>query len=129
MRCPHCNVAVSLEFEEYYVEKSKDYEQTGMGYQFAWDTCPECAEPIVILRFGKYVKSKSSSGYSYEEIEGGKEEVLYPRYISRKVEPEVPDVYKADFIEACTVLPLSPKASAALSRRILQNILSSTLSI
>lgn len=122
MKCPHCSTGVSLEFEEHYVQQSKDYEQTGMGYQFAWDTCPECAEPIVILTFGKYVEEKSSSGHSYGEIEGGKEEILYPRYVSRKVESEVPDTYKADFLEACAVLPLSPKASAALSRRILQDV-------
>jgi hypothetical protein len=41
----------------------------------------------------------------------------------RPVPAEVSDPYKQDFIEACAVLPLSPKASAALSRRNLQAIL------
>lgn len=124
MRCPHCNTGVSLEFEEYYVERAKDYEQTGVGYQFAWDTCPECEEPIVVLRFGKYVGEKSNSDYSYADVKDiFREEILYPRYITRGVEPEVPDTHKADFLEACAVLPLSPKASAALSRRVLQNVL------
>ena len=123
MKCPHCNVGVNLEFEEYYVERAKDYEKTGKGYQFAWDTCPECYEPIVVLRHGK-VRQAGSSDYSYADITDiSREEVLYPRYVARKVEPEVPDPYKADFLEACAVLPLSPKASAALSRRILQNVL------
>ena len=124
MRCPHCNTGVSLEFEEYYVEQAKDYERTGAGYQFAWDTCPECEEPVVILRFGKYVGEKSGSDYSYADIQDiSREEILYPRYVSRKVEPEVPGAHKTDFLEACAVLPLSPKASAALSRRVLQNVL------
>jgi hypothetical protein len=37
--------------------------------------------------------------------------------------PEVPSEIKEDFIEAARVLPISPKASAALSRRCLQTIL------
>jgi len=41
----------------------------------------------------------------------------------RPIPAEVPDPYKQDFIEACAVLSLSPKASAALSRRDLQAIL------
>jgi len=41
----------------------------------------------------------------------------------RPVPTEVSDPYKQDFIEACSVLTLSPKASAALSRRNLQAIL------
>lgn len=37
--------------------------------------------------------------------------------------PEVPSVIAEDYLEACLVLPISPKASAALSRRCLQNLL------
>jgi hypothetical protein len=41
------------------------------------------------------------------------------------VPKEVPIIISADYVEACNVLPISPKASAALSRRCLQNILNS----
>ena len=37
--------------------------------------------------------------------------------------PEVTGAIAADYGEACNVLPKSPKASAALSRRALQNLL------
>jgi hypothetical protein len=37
----------------------------------------------------------------------------------------VPGFISQDYNEACEVLPISPKASAALSRRCLQNILNS----
>jgi len=51
-------------------------------------------------------------------------EMIYPRGAARGPVPrEVPDDVKTDYIEACNVLPLSPKASAALSRRCLQVIL------
>jgi hypothetical protein len=39
------------------------------------------------------------------------------------VPPEVPEPIAADYVEACLVLPLSAKASAALSRRCLQAML------
>ena len=55
--------------------------------------------------------------------------IIYPKFSSRKVETEVPERYKKDFIESCSVLQFSPKASAALSRRILQDILSEKFEI
>ena len=39
------------------------------------------------------------------------------------VSTEVPSEVSRDFVEACNVLPVSPKASAALARRCLQNML------
>lgn len=50
-------------------------------------------------------------------------DIIFPKYANRRVEPEVPIEYREDFIEAAAVLPISPKASAALSRRILQHTL------
>lgn len=49
---------------------------------------------------------------------------MYPRSVSREpVDPAVPQEFAADYLEACEVLDISPKASAALSRRIMQHIL------
>jgi hypothetical protein len=50
--------------------------------------------------------------------------MVYPQGASRgPVSPEVPKDIAKDYIEACNVLPISENASAALSRRCLQNIL------
>jgi Domain of unknown function (DUF4145) len=50
--------------------------------------------------------------------------MVYPIGASRgPVSPDVPAEIKHDYVEACNVLPISPKASAALSRRCLQTIL------
>ncbi len=52
------------------------------------------------------------------------ERMVWPRAVARKPVPiGVPKAVADDFIEACTVLPDSRKASAALSRRCLQNLL------
>ena len=48
---------------------------------------------------------------------------VYPKASARPVPAEVPIEIAKEFTEACTVLPDSEKASAALSRRCLQNIL------
>ncbi len=50
--------------------------------------------------------------------------MVYPVGANRGPVPkEVPDAIAADYVEACNVLRISAKASAALSRRCLQNIL------
>jgi len=49
---------------------------------------------------------------------------VYPIGANRGPVPsEVPPEIPPDYVEACNVLPISPKASAALSRRCLQNML------
>ena len=49
--------------------------------------------------------------------------IVNPRASNRPISPLVPKIFATDFIEACIVLPDSAKASAALSRRCLQNLL------
>jgi uncharacterized protein DUF4145 len=49
--------------------------------------------------------------------------VIYPGRTPPTVSSEVPDPYARDFVEAALVLVQSPKASAALSRRIVQHLL------
>jgi hypothetical protein len=52
--------------------------------------------------------------------------MVYPIGASRgPIAPEVPSEIADDYVEACNVLPISPKASAALSRRCFQHILHS----
>lgn len=49
---------------------------------------------------------------------------LHPKAATpRPLPPEVPDPYAADYREAVAVLEINPKASAALSRRVLQAVL------
>lgn len=56
--------------------------------------------------------------------------LAYPRSISRSpLSPDVPPEFAQDYTEACLVLNDSPKASAALSRRCLQNIIHNKFNI
>jgi hypothetical protein len=76
-------------------------------------TCPECQSAVIRL--------------VRVPIAGNQTPIEAPAYPPtdslRPVPAEVPDPYKRDFIEACAVLLLSPKASAAISRRNLQAII------
>jgi hypothetical protein len=58
------------------------------------------------------------------------ERLIRPKIANRPpCPPEVPQKFSTDYIEACHVIDDSPKASAALSRRCLQNIIREQLSI
>jgi len=51
------------------------------------------------------------------------ERLVWPPSALRTVPPEVPDQIRKDYLESANVLATSPKASAALSRRCLQTVL------
>ena len=50
-------------------------------------------------------------------------DILYPKHITKEGFQDVPENLNNDYKQASIILELSPKASAALSRRILQDIL------
>ena len=52
-----------------------------------------------------------------------KETIFYPKGTARPIPPGVDEEFADDFREACLVIGDSEKASAALSRRCLQNLL------
>lgn len=82
--------------------------------------CPACGELIVLLRRGVYDFEKGDVEPDSIKLD----QIIYPRQSARPPLPwEVPEHIREDYNEASQVLPLSPKASAALSRRLLQHIL------
>jgi hypothetical protein len=119
MKCPHCATGIKLELEKSDAWKDENYVDTaGMGYCVAYGHCPVCNKLIVLLQHGEYTAIDYGT-----LVRVTQEEIIYPKYYARKVEPEVPDVYEKEYLEACAVLSTSAKASAALSRRLLQQVL------
>jgi Domain of unknown function (DUF4145) len=82
-----------------------------VAWEGVYQRCPECLEAIILL------PRKDSDG----RVESTT--LVYPLGVTRPVPVEVTDPYAQEFKEATAVLSLSPKASAALSRRCLQTIL------
>jgi len=87
---------------------------------------PDCGKFIIYLVQGDAIWSQpAAGGRHFSHIQPVKRRFLVnPKGSNRPpVPPEVPPDFTEDYIEACLVLPDSPKASAALSRRCLQHIL------
>jgi len=115
MKCPHCNVVIQEPREPNVL--IEDYEDTEVKLHYF--RCPSCCIQIILMK--DYFKDHDPDG---EEIwVDGKIKILLPKSSSRPISPDVPKDLAEDFIEACDVLNISPKASAALSRRCLQNFL------
>ena len=115
-KCPHCQHAVLFEKAEPKIIRHVGPLETRLGTTSGGvdilvyaSKCPNCEKPIVAAR-----------------IKSGKRtqiRLVYPFNIARIVPDEVPEHIKQDFLEAAAVLPISEKASAALARRCLQNLL------
>ena len=139
MDCPHCGKAFHEIKKKIYIADSENIaadkvngsEFNFISFQLNCSRCPACNRLIIEL-VQKGFKSIQNGNIpeGYEKHSGHlmeKEihcEFIHPKAINRKpVPPSVPDYIKSDYVEACMVLPCSPKASAALSRRCLQNII------
>lgn len=113
MKCPHCLTS----FHEAW-KTVKLLDETGSFSNLSNVStdhliCPECRKAVVRLRIASAI-----NGYEYLKF------ITYPRATGRPPVPvEVQGVYAADYKEACSVLADSPKASAALGRRLLQHII------
>ena len=117
MKCPHCLVAFHDEKTSYAIGKDIDGE-----WGIITTKCPACNRLVFFLAKGAVILSRESNRLilvnPYDEF------LVYPKSSPRPPAPkEVPNQIAEDYNEACLVLNESPKASAALSRRCLQNIL------
>ena len=118
MRCPHCTVAVHPNWQ--YGTIDQDPEQDTY-WEWAKMYCPACHSTIIKVRLQIY----TGGGFAGDEPYATYREVwVEPSTPARgPVGEEVPSEFVEDFKEALAVLPVSPKASAALSRRVLQSVL------
>ena len=126
MKCPHCLV----EFHAH-----KEINNLGKDVQGDWSIekfdCPnpKCEKSIFFLLNGQFNYNRHNGRWSIMTDANGNEliskrELIRPKGSSRPPVPgEVPNNIANDYSEACLVLPDSPKASAALSRRALQHLL------
>jgi len=116
-RCPHCRTTVVFapigKYNETAIQIAKK------SFQLSNTACPACWDLISSLTIHENVESES--GKTETKLQG--KFLLWPRQAARPDPEEVPQHIAADYKEAALVLNLSPKASAALSRRCLQNVL------
>ncbi len=135
--CPHCSTFVRFESARNAYDDSVAQQEHVI--QGIWDSpnrpkgseitlaiylcaCPNCGLPVIGLGSGRMVGDDYEPA-SYDERSY---RVAWPAAsweAARGVPEEVPKEIAQDFREASAVLAISPKASAALSRRCLQAIL------
>ena len=107
MKCPHCLNGIHSQKDTTYL--GNDIEG---NWAVTFEKCPECQKYIIELL---HYKPNQNDPARFQ---------AYPKGASRSpVAKDVPDKFGDDYKEACLVLSDSPKASSALSRRCLQNIL------
>jgi len=122
LKCPHCIVEIHAVANWRYVGKDKEGDWAIEKYE-----CPnpKCRKFILFLVLGDKGNLNLAPGNSWGGFDSVKKRIMfYPKGSNRPPVPiEVPPEFADDYSEACLVLPDSPKASAALSRRCLQNLL------
>ena len=130
MRCPYCGIGISIDWNEWIEEAYPVPNEEGEfdeGYNLVSVFCPDCRKFIVRLQHGTgYV----SSQYGSELLEIDDEILLYPKFPKTKqLSQYVPTEYADLYEEASQVNNISPRASATLSRYLLQNVLHEELKI
>lgn len=119
MKCPHCQIEINESFKEEYLG---EYENKNK-YSIYSMKCPnkDCSKLILKLANVERTSVGGTLPYTKNVLS---ENIIYPLSSARTpAAPEVEPQFAEDYNEACLVLPFSPKASAALSRRCLQNII------
>ncbi|MFC6803907.1 DUF4145 domain-containing protein [Deinococcus caeni] len=127
MKCPHCGEIVHESWNQDHALNGFTDRDCTRAYEFEPMTCPACELDIVrmVLGMPRYAGPRDGEFLAGVDQEDEFQEIIvFPR-VPRPLElgPAVPLHIAQDLEEAIIVLPYSPKASAALSRRCLQNIL------
>ncbi len=121
MKCPHCLTSIHENRNNFSITPRANLtylNNKAMYWKGAYQLCPECKRYIIwISKVTCYVNPNKKKDELSEII------VNPIMYYRKTISVDVPKEYNQDYKEACEVLHISPKASATLSRRCLQNIL------
>jgi hypothetical protein len=123
--CPHCGHDVAFINPTYHYSGEQEpreikieicYNENGKTYQLIGSKCPnpKCKKLILI----RQRLNTAISPHDWED-----DLMLWPIGIHRTIPQGFPSEIERDFKEACGTLYVSKRASAALSRRCLQNLL------
>lgn len=132
MICPYCNIGIHEQLNYHWVNGDNfEHEGKFYGYQFAYMLCPQCNKLIVYLIEGnaKYQADFGKDCRWFTNTEQTVRTLINPKFSTVVVDPLVPQKYANEFIEAANTIQTSAKASATLSRRLLQMVLRDEMQI
>jgi hypothetical protein len=117
VKCPHCVVEFHADVMWEYLSSDVEGQWFIEMYECPNPACKKLTFYLVLGALGRKVTT--------EGVDAIRRRILvHPKGSHRPpVPPLVPEELAEDYTEACIVLPDSAKASAALSRRCLQNLL------
>lgn len=117
--CPFCNSQVSITNETQKIQCLK----FSYGYHFENDKSPEyCNQFRIYMRCCPTCNEVSFEAEGFDNL-SGINIPLYPTSRARQFPDYIPKAIREDYEEAYSILSLSPKASATLSRRCLQGMI------
>lgn len=133
LSCPHCQVYSVMRLDR-SIQRFEADDEDGIAFgnanKLLFDficSCPSCDNTVFVQAqaWANAVAPYPKEAHSeiLDEFSGGEVVSIYPYKKKVILPPEVPEQYASKFRELVLILDLSPTASAALSRRILQDIL------
>lgn len=112
MNCPHCLVGVHESWSQLNQTPNDESRQLRVEEM----TCPACHR---LVARGQMFRRSPGGVW----VADGGHWYLYPRTTVRPVSPEVPDPYRSAYAESASAIDYSERASAALSRALIQDLL------
>jgi len=127
MKCPICTKEFHPQPDGRYAYMWAEQEEDGIerGFGIAVQLCPSCQNMVLIYQEGEAYDG--ASGVHLTEVQS--EKIVYPNSAGKILPEEVPEDYRNEYGEAYSILSFSAKASAALSRRLLQKVFQNKLGI
>jgi hypothetical protein len=119
MICPHCSTVVK--FDWYSSNFFQETTEIDKYKKLEYASCLNCSELVVVLKKGTIEVYDDIGSEDINELEW--EKIIFPKTNNFQESQDIPEVYFEDYEEAIKVISASPKASAALSRRLLQSLL------
>jgi len=128
MKCPYGLVSFFEKWDYLSLDPWHSWIEDKSGtWGIRFCRCPNCDK--IIIQLGKLIGGHISPKRVSQNAPNFNPNIydwilVKPKAISRApLPPEIPQKFANDYKEACLVVTDSPKASAALSRRCLQNLL------
>ena len=130
IECPHCLVTINIRWESSALEQQLSGHGP-LGWHAVNTQCPSCHKQIIRIEMrvvDELDKARKATEYPGGGVVRTKvvvDRLVYPARRNRLAieSGSIRQDLKDDYLEACNVLEISAKASAVLSRRVLQLVL------
>lgn len=124
--CPYCDTKTTINSDHFTSSESGMIIQNIEGYRLIrneWIVCPniDCQRIILVAALYDYVYDNLMNKWTKKDLI--KNWRLLPNSYAKVFPEYIPISLRKDYEEASSIIELSPKASATLSRRCLQGII------